>query len=494
MLNKKRAVQIVIFGGNGDLTWRKLVPALYNLFIAGALPEKYCIICVDYVAMKETAFRKKLRNGIDQFSRTGKTKKKDWTNFESSIHYLAGDFNNPACFAALGKHLNAQQKTWKQRASRVFYFAVSPRFIETIADGLHTHAIAPVANLDRLVIEKPFGTDYQTAHSLNRFLLKRFAEKQLYRIDHYLGKETVQNILAFRFANSVFEPLWNKDHIDHIQISVSETVSIGKRGGYYDGSGAMKDMIQNHLMQLLCVTAMDCPHRYEAETIRDAKLQVLKKIRPFKNSNDLILGQYTAGNLQGVAQQAYRKEENIKRGSRTETFAALKLFIDNEKWKGVPFFLRTGKCLPRQSSTIIIQFKKSKHPIFSDDITPNQLVISVQPEQEISLLFESKVPGLQMKLKAVEMDFTYKDSYTEPIPEAYEALLLDVMEGDATLFMRADQVEQAWKIMTPLLDAIKSGKHKLHFYKAGSWGPQASRDLLKPFATNWFSLPDPAIK
>lgn len=491
MLNKKRTVQIVIFGGNGDLTWRKLVPALYNLYIAGAMPEKFCITCVDYVAMKETGFRKKLRDGIDQFSRTGKAKNGDWKKFSANIHYLAGDFNNPVCFEQLGKALNDQQKVWKQKAPRVFYFAVSPRFIETIADALYKHGIANVPESDRLVIEKPFGTDYQTARALNKFLLKRFAEKQLYRIDHYLGKETVQNILAFRFANSVFESVWNKDHIDHIQISVSETVSIGKRGGYYDSSGAMKDMIQNHLLQLLCVTAMDCPHRYEAETIRDAKLDVLKNIRSFKNGCSLVLGQYTNGIVNGVPQQAYRKEENIKKGSATETFAALKLFIDNKKWKGVPFFLRTGKCMPRQSSVIIIQFKQTRHPIFKDDISPNRLVISVQPEQEISLLFESKVPGLQMKLKAVEMDFTYKDSYKEAVPEAYEALLLDVMEGDATLFMRADQVEQAWKVVMPLMDDIHAGKYPLHFYKAGSWGPKASRDLLNPYANDWFSLPEP---
>jgi glucose-6-phosphate 1-dehydrogenase len=275
---------------------------------------------------------------------------------------------------------------------------------------------------------------------------------------------------------------------------VAEQVSVGKRGGYYDGAGALRDMIQNHLLQLLCVTAMECPPRYEAETIRDAKAAVLKKIRLYKPAQvfkNIIRAQYTAGQLNNTEQVAYRKEEHVLSASTTETFVAAKFFIDNKRWKGVPFFLRTGKALPKQASVIVIQFRDSPHKIFKDDILPNRLIISIQPELEISLLFESKVPGLQMKLKPVEMDFTYKESYQESIPEAYEALLLDVLHGDATLFMRADQVEAAWKVVMPIVDAWRKYPAKqLHFYKAGSWGPTASRELLKPFSKDWCLLPD----
>jgi len=313
-----------------------------------------------------------------------------------------------------------------------------------------------------------------------------------------MGKETVQNIMAFRFANYVFEPLWNKNFIAHVQIHVAEQVSVGRRGGYYDGAGALRDMVQNHLLQLLCVTAMECPLKYESEIIRDAKVNVMKNIRLYKRTQvfkNVVRAQYKDGSVNNVPQQAYRKEEHVDSASDTETFVAAKFFIDNERWKGVPFFLATGKCMPKQSSVIVVQFKDSPNKIFKDDIEPNRLIISIQPELEISLLFESKVPGLQMKLKPVEMDFTYKESYTESVPEAYEALLLDALHGDATLFMRADQVEAAWKVVMPILDAWKKYPSKqLHFYKAGSWGPTAAKELLKPYSKNFFLLPEAGIK
>ncbi len=347
--------------------------------------------------------------------------------------------------------------------------------------------------MDRIVIEKPFGTDLHSAKKLNVFLTKRFAEKQLYRIDHYLGKETVQNIMAFRFANHIFEPLWNNQYIDHIQISVVEQVGVGKRGGYYEGSGALRDMIQNHLLQLLCIVAMDGPEAYQAELIRDAKTKVLKSVRPFSADDvfkNVVRAQYTAGNVDGKPIPGYREEEKVSPDSTTETLVAAKLFVDNKRWKGVPFFVGTGKSLPKQVSVIVIQFKNSPHKIFKGDVLPNRLVISLQPELEISLLFESKVPGPQMNLRAVDMDFTYQESYTESLPEAYEALLLDVLQGDPTLFMRADQVEAAWKVVMPILKAWeKYPLKKLHFYEAGTWGPKAARDLIKPYAEKWLQLP-----
>ncbi len=489
---------IVIFGAKGDLTRRKLVPALYNLFTGNHLPALFNIFCVDYIAVDENEFKAELLSGINEFSRSGKADTVTWDRFAKYLHYISGDFLKQDTFTRLKDQLDAFDKLNKQRGTRMFYCAVAPRFIETIAEGLYKQNIGNRDALDRIVVEKPFGIDLQSAQKLNRSLRKRFAEKQIYRIDHYMGKETVQNIMAFRFANYVFEPLWNKNFIDHVQINVAEQVSVGKRGGYYDSSGALRDMIQNHLLQLLCVTAMECPSKYESEIIRDAKVDVIKNIRIYKGAQvfkQVVRAQYNAGNINSMPQQAYRKEDHVDSASNTETFVAAKFFIDNERWKGVPFFLTTGKCMPKQASVIVVQFKDSPHKIFKDDIAPNRLIISIQPELEITLLFESKVPGLQMKLKPVEMDFTYKESYREQVPEAYEALLLDVLQGDATLFMRADQVEAAWKVVMPILDAWKKYPSKqLHFYKAGTWGPATVKELLKPFSKNFFLLPEAGIR
>ncbi|CAN5746480.1 glucose-6-phosphate dehydrogenase [soil metagenome] len=489
---KTNAAAITIFGAKGDLTRRKLIPALYNLFISNHLPSVCTIICVDFMPADENEFKNDLLLGVNEFSRSGKADPPTWSAFANKIKYIQGDFLKEETFINLKAKLDVFDANNKTRGIRMFYCAVSPKFIEVIADGLYTHKIAPQQTKDRIVVEKPFGTDLQTAQKLNRYLRKRFNEQQIYRIDHYLGKETVQNILAFRFANYVFEPLWNRNYIDHIQINVCEQVSVGKRGGYYDGSGALRDMIQNHLLQLLCVTAMDCPTKYEAETIRNAKVNLLKQVRIYKEAQvftNVVRAQYKEGNINNIPQTAYRKEEHVAKKSTTETYVAARLFIDNERWKNIPFYLRTGKCMPKQSSVIVVQFKDSPNRIFKDDIVPNRLIISIQPDLKISLLFESKVPGLQMKLKPVEMDFTYNESYTEAIPEAYEALLLDVFYGDATLFMRADQVETTWKVVMPIVDAWKKNPSKqLLYYKAGTPGPKAPNDLLKPFADEWFDV------
>jgi len=490
MTNKKiQPAAIVIFGGTGDLTRRKLIPALYNLYLSKNMPDAFCVLLIGRNEDRDEQFKKDLFDGINEFSRTGKPDKSNWKIFSDNLFYKQGNFLEGATYETLKKDLEDFDKRNEQRCLRTFYFAIAPQFIETVADGLHRHKLCSAVRSDRIVVEKPFGTDLATAQKLNRFLQKRFSEKQIFRIDHYLGKETVQNIMAFRFANSIFEPVWNNRFIDHVQISVAETVSVGKRGSYYDGSGALRDMIQNHLMQLLCITAMECPHKYDAEPIRNAKAEVLKKIKPYTMAEvfkNIVRGQYTAGKADQQPQMGYLEEENVAPRSATETFIAAKFFIDNKRWKGVPFFLRTGKCLPRQASVIVIQFKDSPHKIFRDDITPNRLVISIQPEQEISLLFESKIPGVQMKLKPVEMDFTYKKSYNEATPEAYETLLLDVLEGDTTLFMRSDQVEAAWKVVMPIINAWKKYPNKLLYpYKAGTWGPPAAAKLLKPFARDW---------
>lgn len=489
---------IVIFGGSGDLTRRKLIPAFYNLYIGNFLPKKFRIILIGRTDDVDGSFKGTLLSGINEFSRTGEAKMETWKSFSNHLFYQQGDFNSEGTFVNVRTALESYDKENKKRSQRVFYLAIAPQFIETVVEGLYKCGSCSQQKFDRIVVEKPFGTDLETAQKLNKFLRKRFDEKQIFRIDHYLGKETVQNLMAFRFANFIFEPLWNRNYIEHIQISVAEEVSVGKRGGYYDSSGALRDMIQNHLLQLLCVTAMECPVKYEAETIRNAKVKVLKDIRPLTSSyvqKNIVRGQYSEGVVNGTKQVSYLDELGVTNKSTTETFVALKLFIDNERWKGVPFFLRTGKCLMKQASVISIQFKQTPNKIFKDDIIPNRLIISIQPEQEISLLFESKIPGVQMKLKPVEMDFTYKESYTEASPEAYEALLLDVIEGDTTLFMRNDQVEAAWKVVMPILDAWKKEpKKSLYHYKPGTRGPVAAKALLSPFAKDWILLSNASEK
>jgi glucose-6-phosphate 1-dehydrogenase len=483
---------ITIFGARGDLTIRKLIPALYNLYLDGHMPDHFSILCVDFVNIDQQAYRGQLLEGINEFSRSGKADPAKWAEFGQRVSYLQGDFQQDVTFTTLRGKIKEFEGKYQERVVRMFYFAVAPRFIETIADSLCSAKLCTVDTHHRIVVEKPFGTDLESARKLNRFLSKRFRERQIYHIDHYLGKEMVQNIAAFRFGNHVFEPLWNKDFIDHVQISVAEEVGVGKRGGYYDTSGALRDMIQNHLLQLLCLTAMDCPKAYEAEAIRDSKVKVLKHIRMmtteqvFKN---VVRAQYTAGEVQGQARVGYRQEAQVAPDSKTETFVAARFFIDSERWKGVPFFVRTGKSMPRQSSVIMIQFKESPHKIFKDDSIPNRLVISIQPELEIKLGFESKVPGLDMKLVTQDMDFLYTENYSQSLPEAYETLLLDVMEGDATSFMRTDQIEMAWKIVMPILNAWeKSPGKQLEFYPAGSWGPAAADRLLKPYAKEWYKL------
>ncbi|HET7117221.1 MAG TPA: glucose-6-phosphate dehydrogenase [Hanamia sp.] len=484
---------ITIFGAKGDLTRRKLIPALYNLYTANHLPTTFAIYCIDFLASDETEFKDELLAGINQFSRNGTAVAKQWKEFSANIFYIRGDFQKPETFSILKEQADNFDKQNQKKGTRLFYFATAPRFIEIISEGLYKNKICNLVTLHRIVVEKPFGTDLASAKKLNLFLSKRFAETQVYRIDHYLGKEVVQNIMAFRFANYVFEPLWNNKYIDHIQISVAEEVGVGTRGGYYDSSGALRDMIQNHLMQLLCIVAMECPAAYKAELIRDAKVNVLKFVRCYSAKDvfkNVVRGQYTAGTVNDKPQEGYRQEDKVSPQSSTETFVAAKFFIDNKRWKGVPFFLATGKSLPRQASVITIQFKDSPNRIFKDDIESNRLVISIQPELEIGLLFESKVPGLEMNLKSVNMDFSYQQAYKQGIPEAYEALLLDVLEGDPTLFMRADQVDNAWKVVMPILNAWKKHPLKqLHFYKAGTWGPKEALRLIKPYTDKLFQLP-----
>ena len=360
------AANIIIFGGNGDLAWRKLIPALYNLYIGDHLPARFSIFCVDYLEMKEAAFKKHLLEGINTFSRNGKAIKKEWDKFSASIHYQQGDFNNEKTFTQLNTVLTANDKKWKERGVRMFYYAVAPKFIEIISKALAKYKMAEECSHDRIVVEKPFGNNLETAKALNDLLTTHFKERQIYRIDHYLGKEPVQNIMAFRFANTVFEPIWNRNYIDHVQITVAESIGIGNRGGYYDQSGALRDMVQNHLLQLLCFIAMEPPVAFTADEVRNKKRDVLSAIRPMKEEEvrkNIVGGQYGAGMLNGKKQVAYRKEQNVNPKSVTETFVAGKFFIDNWRWQEVPFiYVRGNVCkkplllLPSSSNRYRMRF------------------------------------------------------------------------------------------------------------------------------------------
>lgn len=489
---------IVIFGGKGDLAWRKLIPAFYNLFINDFLPRQFAIYGVHYEKMEESVYEAHLLEGVNTFSRNGKVKRRQWKQFAQHVFFFEGDFTADSTFSRLSDVLNQNDKKWGTRAVRLFYYSVSPRFIEPISLLLVKHGLANEITRDRVVVEKPFGSDWDTAHELNQLLTTHFKERQIYRIDHYLGKETVQNLMTFRFANIVYESVWNHNYIDHVQITVAENMGVGGRGNYYDQSGALKDMIQNHLLQLLCVTAMEPPISMDAEDIRNKKVDVLKSVRPLTKTDvktNVVRGQYVEGKLNGKKQAAYRKEKNINPKSNTETFVALKLFIDNWRWQNVPFYLRTGKCLAKSTSLIVIQFKQIPHNLFGTkvmpDATPNQLVISIQPEMEIAMMFHAKEPGIKLQIKPVEMDFTYKESYDTDVPEAYETLLLEALECDASLFMRADQVEAAWKVVTPILETWKKeSSARLAKYKPGSWGPKAAETLIKQSGSNWVLLPE----
>jgi glucose-6-phosphate 1-dehydrogenase len=499
--NHIAAASIIIFGGNGDLSWRKLFPAFYNLFIDGHLLNDFEIIGVHYGEIKEEEYKKHLLGGVNKFSRRGKAKTNEWKKFAEHLHFFKGDFTEPDTFKGLKQLLAVFDKKRKERGVRLFFYAVAPRFIEAISTLLNKFSLANDENNDRIVVEKPFGTDLITARQLNAMLTHYFSEKQLYRIDHYLGKEPVQNILTFRFANIVFEPIWNHNYIENIQVTVAEDIGIAGRGGFYEQAGALKDMVQNHLLQLLCVIAMEPPVSFNAEEIRNKKADVLKAIRQMTKkevAENVVRGQYGEGRLKDKPQSAYRKEERVNPRSNTETFVAARFFIDNWRWQGVPFYLRTGKALQKSTSVIAIQFKKVPHAVFPPSATgfmePNQLIISIQPQMEITLLFQAKEPGIQLKITPVEMDFTYMDSYKQAVPEAYETLLLDALRGDATLFMRVDQVEEAWSVITPIINAWKQDT-KVNFpnYAPGSWGPAAAEKLIKKDNFEWILLPEQKI-
>jgi glucose-6-phosphate 1-dehydrogenase len=487
---------IMIFGGAGDLTWRKLIPSLFDLHRDGRMPHKFAIIAVDRVPLRDAALHKHFLNGVKRFSRDKKIKSTDWGDFAKHITYHRGDFKDPAVYSNLRKRCTQLDQQWKVKAGHIFHMATPPVMIGVIPKMLTDAGLNRNRIRDRIVVEKPIGHDLDSARELNRMLRESFHESQIFRIDHYLGKETVQNILAFRFANPLFEPIWNRRYVDYVTITVAEEVGVGHRGGYYDQAGALRDMVQNHLMQLLCLVGMEPMVSFDADEIRNKKVDVLHAVRPILRGavpQCAVRGQYGRGQLHVKKMRGYRQEGDVSRRSHTETFAALKLFVDNWRWQGVPFYLRTGKRLPRQLSEVAIQFRAVPHRSFpresSHDWHPSRLVLSIQPEEGIVLGFQAKYPGPKMLLRPVEMRFGYQESFAVPSPDAYETLLWDVMNNDPTLFMRADQVEAAWQILMPVVEVWANTRPRnFPNYAAGSWGPAGADELLARGGHEWRAI------
>ncbi len=487
------ATVFVIFGGAGDLTLRKLIPALYNLFLDTWLPERFEIVGVGRKEFTDDSYRQYLREGVDKFSLLGKTDEKKWADFASHIAFLRSDVNDPQAFADIAKELSAYDEKWGEKSSRIYYLALPPSMTMPMAEGLASAGLNLDRERARIVVEKPFGRDLDSARELNRLLAEHFEESQIYRIDHYLGKETVQNILAFRFGNTLFEPIWNRRYIDHVEITVAEQGGVGYRSGYYEQAGALRDMIQNHLLQLLCLIAMEAPVSFDSDEVRQKKVDVLRAIRtihPDQVHKSAVRGQYGGGWVEGEHVQGYRSEPGVAADSSTETFAAVRLYVDNWRWQDVPFYLRTGKRLPARISEVTIHFLPVPHQTFPPaallDSRPNRLLIAIQPEEGILLRFEVKHPGQHMALAPVMMQFYYREAFETRSPEAYETLLLDIMKGDSTLFMRADQTEAAWAVITPILDMWRKVRPTdFPNYQTGNWGPEAADAFIAQDGRSW---------
>jgi glucose-6-phosphate 1-dehydrogenase len=489
---------MVVFGASGDLTRRKLMPAIFQLWCENHLPESTAIIGYSRSAKSDESFRADLCESIrDSLNcHQGLVDDAAWDTFASRIFYQQGSYDSPEDFAALKRRIEEVSEQRGLPGNCLHYLATPPMAFESIIRNLDSADLARRGQSDpwaRVVIEKPFGTDLESARTLNRIAKEVFDEDQIFRIDHYLGKETVQNIMVLRMANSIFEHLWRHDYIDHVQITAAESLGVGTRGGYYDTSGALRDMVQNHLMHLLCLVAMEPPVSLTADAIRDEKVKVLKALRPIPAqcaSNGVIRAQYSGGQIDGQDEPGYRGAENVPPESTTETFVAFKANVDNWRWTGVPFYLRTGKCLPRRCTEISIHFEDIPKVLFNrppaGPLRPNVLTIRVQPNEGIALEFQTKAPGQAMQIQPLEMDFGYQESFGQAPPDAYQRLLLDASVGDATLFTRSDEVEAAWEYVSPIIEGCASTDPAAMLqYPAGSWGPKAAEELIAADGNHW---------
>jgi glucose-6-phosphate 1-dehydrogenase len=490
---------VVIFGASGDLTRRKLVPALYNLAWGGSLPARFAIVGVARREKSDGSFRAELREAVAQFSRRKPIDAALWGEFERGIRYVRGAADDPSTYAALKATLERLDVERGTQGNRLFYLAVPPAEFGHIVKGLRaSELVAPVARdqarrgWTRVIFEKPFGHDLASARALNDVIASAFDESQVFRIDHYLGKETVQNLLVFRFANSLFEPIWGREHVDHVQITVAEEIGVEGRGKFYEQTGVTRDIVENHLMQLLCLTAMEPPIALTADAVRDEKVKVLRSLRPIERSEVsrvVVRGQYGQGVVRGEEVPSYREEPDVSPDSRVETYVAMRCSVDNWRWSGVPFYVRAGKRLPRRVTEIAIVFHAVPHTLFrapDGGITPNVLTVRIQPDEGIALRFISKEPGQQTILRDVAMDFRYGTAFGSNTPEAYERLLLDAMRGDATLFTRRDEIEEQWAYMDHVLEAWDAdGPPPPPVYPAGSWGPEQADDLIARDGRRW---------
>jgi glucose-6-phosphate 1-dehydrogenase len=489
---------LVIFGASGDLARRKLMPAIYGLSAEGLLPPGFAVVGFARTPKTDDQFRSEMREAVAGSSRGSSLDAAAWDRFAAGLYYQQGDYGDSSAFAALGRRLETLGASGARPGNYLFYLAAPPTVFGPVIRNLKEAGLADTHSSgrpwSRLIIEKPFGTDLDSARALNKELLAAFSERQVYRIDHYLGKETVQNLLVLRFANSIFEPLWNYKYVDHVQITVAETVGLEGRGSYYDRAGAVRDILQNHVMHLVSLVAMEPPASLGADAIRDEKVQVLRSLRPLEAATlagDLVRARYAAGALDGKTVPGYRQEPDVAPGSTTETYVALKTHIDNWRWSGVPFYLRTGKRLPARVTEISVHFKPIPRVLFGapgrEPVESNVLAIRIQPDEGISLLFDVKVPGHAMRLQPYQMDFGYREAFRKDPPEAYERLILDAALGDSTLFTRGDEVETAWSFLAPVLAACRAAPAggPMPEYPAGSWGPAEADRLLDADSRRW---------
>jgi glucose-6-phosphate 1-dehydrogenase len=486
---------VVLFGASGDLAKRKVIPAMYDLAVHNGLGPRYSIVGFARTAMSDEAFRATLGEAAKSISEVGPIDPQQWEAFASNLHYSPGDYNNPDSYAQLGKLLDELEAKKQTGKNRLFYLSTPPEVYKEIIENLGRAGLARPCESNcwvRVIIEKPFGRDLATAKELNKIVLNVFEEKQVYRIDHYLGKDTVQNLLVLRFGNGIFEPLWNRNYVDHVQITAAETLGVERRGGFYETAGALRDMIQSHVLQLTSLVAVEPPASFDATAVRNEKLKVLQSIRPFNLemvAQAVVRGQYAPGKLGDKFVAGYREEPGVSPASRTETFVSAKLLIDNWRWAGVPFYLRTGKRLAKRTTEILIEFRRAPHIVFREkEVEPNRLILNIQPDEGISVSFGAKRPGTEMSIGNVTMNFSYREGFGDASRSAYATLLNDCVRGDATLFDRGDSVEAAWSLVEPILDVWSAAKSaSVPQYRSGSWGPRESDLLLERDGRQWYN-------